>query len=70
MLTNKYTCITHLINMHDINLLDQSLIDKYQDKGVIVLRNIVSSHWLGQLAIGMQKNFDNPCLGFISIYFD
>ena len=40
--------------------IDQTLIKEYQDCGVVVIRNIISSYWLEQLSIGIEKNFKNP----------
>ena len=41
-------------------ILDKSLINEYQDNGVVLLRNVISSNWLEQLAVGIEKNFKNP----------
>ena len=38
-------------------ILEQTLIQEYQDNGVVLLRNVISSDWLEQLAIGIEKNF-------------
>ena len=40
--------------------LHQPIIDDYTKNGVVIIRNIVSSYWLEQLSIGMEKNFKNP----------
>ena len=41
-------------------VLEKNLIKEYYNNGVVVLRNIVSTHWLNKLEIGIQKNFENP----------
>ena len=41
-------------------LLDESVIDNYQNYGVTVLRNIISNIWIKKLRIGVIKNFQNP----------
>ena len=41
-------------------LLDESVIDNYQNYGVTVLRNIISIDWIKKLQIGVIKNFQNP----------
>ena len=40
--------------------LKQSIIDEYNEYGVVLLRNAISSYWLEQLSIGVEKNFKNP----------
>ena len=37
--------------------LDQSIIENYNKYGVVIIRKIISSQWLEQLAIGIEKNF-------------
>ena len=41
-------------------LLDESVINNYQNYGVTVLRNIISKKWIEKLRIGVIKNFKNP----------
>ena len=41
-------------------ILNKTLIKEYQDYGVVVLKNIITNHWLEKLAVGIKKNFDNP----------
>ena len=41
-------------------LLNESIIDDYQNNGVTVLRNIISIEWIKKLQIGVIKNFQNP----------
>ena len=41
-------------------LLNESVIDDYQNNGVAVLRNIISIEWIKKLQIGVIKNFQNP----------
>ena len=40
--------------------LDQSIINEYNDNGVVVIRKVISSTWLKKLSIGIEKNFKNP----------
>ena len=41
-------------------ILNQTSINEYQVNGVVVLRNIITSHWLEKLAVGVKRNFENP----------
>ena len=40
-------------------LLNESVIDDYQNYGVTVLRNTISIDWIKKLQIGVIKNFQN-----------
>ena len=40
--------------------IDQSIIENYNNYGVVVIRNVISSYWLKQLSIGIEKNFKDP----------
>ena len=40
--------------------LNQSIINEYNEFGVVVIRNVLSSYWLEQLSVGIDKNFKNP----------
>ena len=40
--------------------LNKSIIKEYKEFGVVVIRNVLSSYWLEQLSIGIDKNFENP----------
>ena len=40
--------------------IDQSIIEDYNNYGVVVIRSIISSYWLKQLSIGIEKNFKDP----------
>ena len=46
--------------------LNQSIINDYNEFGVVVIRDVLSSYWLEQLSIGIDKNFNNPCLLYTS----
>ena len=35
-------------------------INDYNNHGVALLRNVISSDWLKKLAKGIEKNFQNP----------
>ncbi len=40
--------------------LDKKKINFYQEKGVVLLKNIISQDWLKKLEKGIKKNFKNP----------
>jgi len=41
-------------------ILNITSINEYQNSGVVVLRNIITNHWLEKLTSGIKKNFGNP----------
>ena len=40
--------------------MDKEKINFYQEKGVVVLRNIIDKYWLDRLSAGIKKNFSYP----------
>lgn len=40
--------------------INKKTINEFNNSGVVVLRNVVTSYWLKQLEIGIEKNFKNP----------
>jgi len=40
--------------------LNQEVVEEYVKYGVVIIRNVISLNWLKQLAIGVEKNFNNP----------
>ena len=41
-------------------ILDKKNINFYNEKGVVLLKNIISQNWLKKLELGIKKNFKNP----------
>jgi len=41
-------------------ILDNKIIDEYQNLGVTILRNIIEDNWIKKLQIGILKNFKKP----------
>ena len=41
-------------------ILKKTIIDEYQNNGVVILKNIIESFWLQTLSKGINKNFKNP----------
>ena len=40
--------------------IDSEQINCYQEKGVVVLTNVINKDWLKNIEIGIKKNFKNP----------
>ena len=41
-------------------LLKKTIINEYQNNGVVILKNIIEPTWLQTLSKGVNKNFKNP----------
>ena len=41
-------------------MIKKNIIQDYNKKGVVVLRNIVPKKWINILRRGLKKNFQNP----------
>ena len=41
-------------------MINSSIINEFNKNGVVVLRNIISNHWVNVLKRGLKKNFKNP----------
>ena len=41
-------------------ILKKTIINEYQNNGVVILKNIIDSFWLKVLSKGINKNFKNP----------
>ena len=41
-------------------MINNSIINNYNNNGVIVLRNIITKKWINILKKGLKKNFKNP----------
>ena len=40
--------------------IDSNIIEDYNQNGVVILKNIISSLWIDKLRTGIEKNFNNP----------
>ena len=41
-------------------MIDEKIIENYQNNGAALLKNIIDSKWINELQIGVKKNFENP----------
>ncbi len=41
-------------------IIEKNIISEYKKNGVVLIKNAISSYWLNQLSIGIEKNFINP----------
>ena len=41
-------------------LIEQDTVNLYQDQGVVIVRNIISTYWIKKLQQGVNKNVENP----------
>tara|TARA_B100000029_G_C17429711_1_gene907431 strand:+ start:49 stop:840 length:792 start_codon:yes stop_codon:yes gene_type:complete len=40
--------------------ISKRIVDQYQSLGVVLLKNVISKHWINILKKGIKKNFINP----------
>ena len=41
-------------------LIDNNIVNLYQNQGVTLIKKIISSNWIKKLKTGIKKNFENP----------